>query len=615
MNPTNIQQQLITFPSNSRVVVKAGPGTGKTFSLIERIKYLVEEEELEPAIEILVLTFSVAASKEIRNRLNYAVEQGGCDDDVLHVSVRTFDSFATAFMLRLEPENDLGGFNYDQRIVRATDIIKSDENARRYLTRYKHILVDEVQDLVGLRASLTLELLAAANNGFTLLGDPAQAVYNFLMDEDVPGPTSDEFLNEIFSNNEGFIEQIELIDNFRVGENKELRRLAEKGRDNLLNAKAEEAYFFLRNFFSDLDSLGSLAELELSGLSLNAETAFLCRKNGQLLRLARYLHTVSIPFTIRQPKDVKDIPAWVGYVFSRWNSQTIKKKDFINRIKDDNRLGLVDPDRAWQDLQIAARVKNSIRITQFRRILLEDMVFVEGESDGIENCVVLSTIHRAKGREFDNVALVVPEERDPDLFLDEGRVTFVGLTRARKKVFKVSEKGAKGIWKANEENRWIRTISKNEKQYLSGIEVGIYGDIDIHSPVSLEMFEDDVDEIEESQEFLWENVRGGFSAFLELCCFKSNIPIYYVKIINGEDAFAVALTSEKFGRSLNAIIKSVSAQKKIYRFPQIIGDLWVRDIVTEVGNLGNEDVPREYRTSGLWLNVRLQGLGLCQDWR
>jgi len=74
------------------------------------------------------------------------------------------------------------------------------------------------------------------------------------------------------------------------------------------------------------------------------------------------------------------------------------------------------------------------------------------------------------------------------------------------------------------------------------------------------------------------------------------------------------LTSMKFGRCLKNLITHVQ-EVSPSRYPGIIDDLWVRDVVTEVGNLGNEDVPRSYRTTGLWLSVRLEGLGTCREWR
>lgn len=51
------------------VLLLAGPGTGKTYQLAKRIKYLVEEENTSPD-SITVITFTAAAAQNMRNRIS-----------------------------------------------------------------------------------------------------------------------------------------------------------------------------------------------------------------------------------------------------------------------------------------------------------------------------------------------------------------------------------------------------------------------------------------------------------------------------------------------------------------------------------------------------------------
>ena len=51
------------------VLLLAGPGTGKTFQMAHRIKYLVEDIKADPA-EITVITFTTAAARSMRERLS-----------------------------------------------------------------------------------------------------------------------------------------------------------------------------------------------------------------------------------------------------------------------------------------------------------------------------------------------------------------------------------------------------------------------------------------------------------------------------------------------------------------------------------------------------------------
>ena len=50
----------------------AGPGSGKTTVITERTKYLIEKQKVLPA-EILVITFTKAASIEMRERFRNAM--------------------------------------------------------------------------------------------------------------------------------------------------------------------------------------------------------------------------------------------------------------------------------------------------------------------------------------------------------------------------------------------------------------------------------------------------------------------------------------------------------------------------------------------------------------
>ncbi|MFA6989920.1 MAG: ATP-dependent DNA helicase [Candidatus Gastranaerophilaceae bacterium] len=66
IEPNSQQFECIKTLSGS-VMVLAGPGTGKTFTIIERIKYMLEQD-IEPE-SILCLTFSEAAANEMKIRL------------------------------------------------------------------------------------------------------------------------------------------------------------------------------------------------------------------------------------------------------------------------------------------------------------------------------------------------------------------------------------------------------------------------------------------------------------------------------------------------------------------------------------------------------------------
>ena len=75
------------------LLVLAGPGTGKTGVLVERISHLVANQDVSPE-RILALTFSRRAADEMRARVTALLPEAG------KVEVRTFHSFALSIVRR-----------------------------------------------------------------------------------------------------------------------------------------------------------------------------------------------------------------------------------------------------------------------------------------------------------------------------------------------------------------------------------------------------------------------------------------------------------------------------------------------------------------------------------
>jgi len=74
-------------------LVDAGPGTGKTATLIRRIQFLLEESNARPS-EILVLTFSNEAAQELRERVTLAFGA----DVTEEMTIATFHGFGMTFL-------------------------------------------------------------------------------------------------------------------------------------------------------------------------------------------------------------------------------------------------------------------------------------------------------------------------------------------------------------------------------------------------------------------------------------------------------------------------------------------------------------------------------------
>ncbi|WP_174994502.1 UvrD-helicase domain-containing protein [Burkholderia arboris] len=104
LNPPSPDQLAAARAEERAANVVAGPGTGKTSTLIHRVKYLVEEKKVDPS-QILVLTFTNKAAFELVERL-----RGAGIDRAADIWAGTFHAFGLEFLrkfhqrFKLEPD-------------------------------------------------------------------------------------------------------------------------------------------------------------------------------------------------------------------------------------------------------------------------------------------------------------------------------------------------------------------------------------------------------------------------------------------------------------------------------------------------------------------------------
>ena len=72
-NTVNTGQTAAITHEDGALLVLAGPGSGKTFTIIRRILHLIEKRNVDPA-SILVITFTKAAAREMRQRFRQKTE-------------------------------------------------------------------------------------------------------------------------------------------------------------------------------------------------------------------------------------------------------------------------------------------------------------------------------------------------------------------------------------------------------------------------------------------------------------------------------------------------------------------------------------------------------------
>lgn len=96
------QKAAVNYKGNKPLVINAGPGSGKTRVLIERVKFLVKEGA-DPS-SILVITFTNEATNELRNRLKY--ESGLGEQIVSQMHISTVHGFCRYIIKNFESSHE-----------------------------------------------------------------------------------------------------------------------------------------------------------------------------------------------------------------------------------------------------------------------------------------------------------------------------------------------------------------------------------------------------------------------------------------------------------------------------------------------------------------------------
>lgn len=87
----NDKQRRAITTTEGPLLITAGPGTGKTFTLVKRVAYLIQEKNVDPS-QILVATFTEKSAKELVTRISNELKQRGMSFDVPEMYVGTFHS-------------------------------------------------------------------------------------------------------------------------------------------------------------------------------------------------------------------------------------------------------------------------------------------------------------------------------------------------------------------------------------------------------------------------------------------------------------------------------------------------------------------------------------------
>ena len=87
----NDDQKRAINTTEGPVLVIAGPGTGKTFTIVKRLAYLIVEKNVKPS-EIMVVTFTEKAAKELVTRISNEFVRLQINENINEIYIGTFHS-------------------------------------------------------------------------------------------------------------------------------------------------------------------------------------------------------------------------------------------------------------------------------------------------------------------------------------------------------------------------------------------------------------------------------------------------------------------------------------------------------------------------------------------
>ena len=469
------QRKVISASKSDRIIVDAGPGTGKTAVACKRLAHLITEWDLEPT-NTWMISFTRAAVKEILNRLHHYV-----GDDSYGVGVATIDSHAWAIHSGFSSTATLTGA-YEDNIERVIELLKSNEDLAEELSEIEHVVIDEAQDIVGVRADF-IEVLVhrlSPTCGVTIFVDEAQAIYSF-SDERV-GKRQSSVIQSLHKRLRVLKDR-----NFSTRMLKTVHRTSEPNlksvfsdlREDIIDPGMQKHGIHERvaSRIRELANENLSDDIKISIDDFPRNTLVLYRSRSEVLLASQFSKE---PHRVRMSEYNGTLPFWLAQCFWDYTDPYLQKEKFIElwmeRVPEKVRQ-TSEAELRWQKLESMATYNEAVidmhrlrtRLSQIRPpIELATREFGFGGP-------IAGTIHASKGRESSHTVLLLPSSakfRDLEDEIEEARVLFVGATRAKSSLV-VRSAGSEFNSRTLSSGRVFRSPDKDKVQ----IEIGREGDI------------------------------------------------------------------------------------------------------------------------------------------
>lgn len=473
------QRAVYDAPINENISVIAGPGSGKTHTLTLRVARLIQRENIAPS-RILVLAYNRAVVSELKARLGKLFAQLGYNRLTYGLKVFTFHGLAKYCLQDQASNSDIKEWEHHLELA----LQQNRGLVRNRLGPINYIFVDEFQDVTQLRLNILKHLFTGGGTTYlTVIGDPNQSIYGFDRFPDHPrGPLPYyERFNSLFNPNIYTLQNnyrslpaiIHTSQNwltnsqsacFNIGTLQAVRPqppslssptverfpvenpIAAKWADRLQQLINEQCYTRIAVMTRTTEEIYRAYE-HISALSLRGYQVRIQGEAGDFIRsreashfVNQYIQSASLPITNNFFENFERQKADVLLKRRNWDVYLLDIFHALLREYDQQR-GDEDTYSDLLDYLKELTGKDDGQLHQLYQKWKDTLGFQTRWE------VILTTMHRVKGLEFEAVMLLpsyadlpfqegdsLSESEEEEVYDEEARLRYVAFTRAKDKL-------------------------------------------------------------------------------------------------------------------------------------------------------------------------------------
>lgn len=415
------QLTIINDKDSKYIVVAAGPGSGKTRILVHKLASLLLMEDIKHE-QLLMITFSRSAATEFKKRLIQLIGNAAH-----YVEIKTFHSYCFDLMGRV------GSIEHSTNIIK--DAIACIENSDVELSKITKavLVIDEAQDM-DVHEFQLIQTLIERNEDMRVIavGDDDQNIYQFR--------GSDSGYMKSLLNYESS-KLYELVENYRSKSNLVAFTNGFVGtlsnrmkRTPIMSVQADHGSIKVIQYASR--NLIEPVVKKLMEKGMGGSTCIMTKTNEEAFQVAGLLRKNGIDAKLIQSNDhynlynLDEVRYFVDQLKLKEDTYTIHQDAWDNAKKQLNR----EYSRS-KNLPLCNQLISDFEEVNNKYKYKSDLLIFIRESqeedfqNGSRGSITVSTIHKAKGREFEHVVLILV---DFSVDTEEAkRQLYVGMTRAK----------------------------------------------------------------------------------------------------------------------------------------------------------------------------------------